>query len=70
MPTSVPTIDALVLGCALALEVTGNVSSVGEGAERAREAITSGAARDWLAGLAAFGGAADDAVAGERGTDR
>ncbi|MEO0422681.1 MAG: anthranilate phosphoribosyltransferase [Pseudomonadota bacterium] len=41
-------IDALVLGCALALEVSGRVASAAEGVELARETIDGGAARTWL----------------------
>ena len=48
-------IDALVLGCALALEVSGQVSTPGEGVQRARAAIHDGAAREWLARLRAWG---------------
>lgn len=54
-PAQGPHIDALVLGAALALEVSGRVGSPSAGVERAREAIESGAAKAWLAGLQAWG---------------
>jgi anthranilate phosphoribosyltransferase len=47
--------DALVLGAALALEVTGTARSAAEGVELARAAITDGRASALLAGLADFG---------------
>ncbi len=46
--------DALVMGAALALEVTGLAADAREGAERAAAAIDSGAASAVLAALAAF----------------
>jgi anthranilate phosphoribosyltransferase len=47
--------DALVLGAALALEVTGRVPDARAGVQRALSAIESGAARDLVAKLVAFG---------------
>jgi anthranilate phosphoribosyltransferase len=47
--------DALVLGAALALEVTGTVADARRGVERAREALAAGAASELLAKLTAFG---------------
>jgi len=47
--------DALVLGAALALEVTGAAASPTEAVQRARAALTSGAGRALLDTLAAFG---------------
>ena len=46
--------DALVLGAALALEVTGQASSLANGVERARAAMRSGKARALLRRLADF----------------
>jgi anthranilate phosphoribosyltransferase len=46
--------DCLLLGAALALEVTGAVTSKREGVERAAHAIDSGAARNILQSLAGF----------------
>jgi anthranilate phosphoribosyltransferase len=45
----------LLLGASLALEVAGRVRSLGEGVERATEAIDSGAARRVLQAIAAVG---------------
>ncbi|HEX4023967.1 MAG TPA: anthranilate phosphoribosyltransferase [Steroidobacteraceae bacterium] len=47
--------DALLLGAALALEVTGREASPGAAVARAAQAIDSGAARELLARLARFG---------------
>jgi anthranilate phosphoribosyltransferase len=47
--------DALLLGTALALEIVGRVDQPREGVRLAKEAIDSGAARETLAKLAAFG---------------
>jgi anthranilate phosphoribosyltransferase len=47
--------DALLLGTALALEITGRVKEPREGVALARQAIDSGAARRTLEQLAAFG---------------
>jgi anthranilate phosphoribosyltransferase len=47
--------DALLLGAALALEVTGRESSPRAAVARAAQAIDSGAARELLARLARFG---------------
>ena len=47
-------IDALVLGSALALEVTGAVGDMREGVARARRAIADGSATRWLADLEAW----------------
>jgi anthranilate phosphoribosyltransferase len=47
--------DALLLGTALALEIVGKVQEPREGVALARAAIDSGAARQTLAKLAAFG---------------
>ncbi len=49
-----PHIDALVLGCSLALEVSGQVPAASEGVRRAREAIHDGGAREWLERLSAW----------------
>jgi anthranilate phosphoribosyltransferase len=46
--------DALLLGAALALEVTGRAGSVGESIAQARAAIVDGRASAQLAKLAAF----------------
>jgi anthranilate phosphoribosyltransferase len=46
--------DALLLGAALALEVTGTAAGLAEGVEQARAAIAGGAARALLERLAAF----------------
>jgi anthranilate phosphoribosyltransferase len=53
--------DALVLGSALALEVTGTVEDLAGGVARAREAVASGLARDWLERLSSFAPAASRA---------
>jgi anthranilate phosphoribosyltransferase len=50
--------DALVIGAALALEVTGAEADFAAGIARARAAIESGAARDLLKRIAAFSAAA------------
>jgi anthranilate phosphoribosyltransferase len=47
--------DALVLGAALALEVTGHALDAHAGVSRAREALESGAGRALLGRLVAFG---------------
>jgi anthranilate phosphoribosyltransferase len=47
--------DALILGAALALEVTGHVLDAHAGVARAREALASGAARELMARVVAFG---------------
>jgi anthranilate phosphoribosyltransferase len=47
--------DAVLLGCALALEVTGRAAAPREAAALAAQAIDSGAARDLLQRLAGFG---------------
>jgi anthranilate phosphoribosyltransferase len=47
--------DALLLGAALALELTGKVDSPAAGVARAATAIDSGAARQLLGALASFG---------------
>jgi anthranilate phosphoribosyltransferase len=47
--------DALVLGAALALEVTGHVLDAHAGVARARDALESGAARALLSRVIAFG---------------
>ena len=47
--------DALTLGAGLALEVTGRVSTLGEGIQEARSAIDRGAAEALLDRLAEFG---------------
>jgi anthranilate phosphoribosyltransferase len=47
--------DALVLGAALALEVTGSVADASAGVERARRAIADGSGARLLARLATFG---------------
>jgi anthranilate phosphoribosyltransferase len=47
--------DALVLGAALALEVTGAAPDAARAVARARAVLASGAARTLLEGLAAFG---------------
>ena len=47
--------DALVLGAALALEVTGQVTDARRGVERARAAIDAGSATRLVDALAAFG---------------
>jgi anthranilate phosphoribosyltransferase len=47
--------DALVLGAALALEVTGRVPDARAGVQRATSALESGAAADLVAKLIAFG---------------
>jgi anthranilate phosphoribosyltransferase len=46
--------DALVLGAALALEVTGRAPDLDAGVARARSVIADGTAARWLAGLDAF----------------
>ena len=47
--------DALILGAALALEVTGHVLDAHAGVARARAALESGAARELMARVVAFG---------------
>ena len=47
--------DALALGAALALEVTGQVADAAAGVECAREAVRSGAAADLIRRIEAFG---------------
>lgn len=54
--------DCLILGAALALEVAGMARTLREGAERAAEAIDSGAAAKVLEKLAAFGASASGGV--------
>ncbi len=53
--TDGPHQEALVLGAALALEVSGRFDDPGEAVARARQAIDSGAAAELLDRLAAFG---------------
>jgi len=47
--------DALILGAALALEVTGHVLDAHAGVARARDALESGAGRELMARVVAFG---------------
>lgn len=53
--TSGPHQDALVLGAALALEVSGRFDDPGEAVAQARQTIASGAAGEFLEALATFG---------------
>ena len=54
--------DCLLLGTSLALEVAGIVKTPREGVERAAHAIDSGAARNLLDTLAAFGASQSSAT--------
>ena len=56
-------LDALALGAALALEVSGEVQEMTQGLERARTAVEDGSARRLLEGLREF--SKDNAAAGE-----
>ena len=49
-----PHADALALGAALALELTGRVPDAGQGLDQARQALADGRAARTLAALAAF----------------
>ena len=49
-----PALDIVLLNAGAAIRVGGGAASIGEGVERARETIASGAAREKLAALVAF----------------
>jgi len=51
---SSPALDIVLLNAGAAIRVGGGAASIGEGVERARETIASGAAREKLDALAAF----------------